>query len=187
MTVSDRELREAMENTDCRFYEPQDLRCSFTGYRPQKMPFGFNEDDPRCVDFKKRLRDSIIVLILNGYSHFLSGGANGMDLFAAEAVLDLKEQYPWIMLEMVIPFEGQATKWTPDYQERHARLLARADMVTLISHEYTKKCMIQRNRYLVNNADRLFACYDGKPGGTAMTVDYAKEIGVPVSYIAPVA
>ena len=35
----------------------------------------------------------------------------GMDMFAAEAVLELRKEYPWIMLEMVSPFDGQADRW----------------------------------------------------------------------------
>ena len=37
-------------------------RCAFTGYRPQKMPFGFNESDPRCIDFKRRVKETIQAL-----------------------------------------------------------------------------------------------------------------------------
>jgi nucleoside 2-deoxyribosyltransferase len=48
-----------------------------------------------------------------------------------------------------------------------------------------KSCMFRRNRYLVENADLLLAVYDGLPGGTAMTVGYAREIGVPVVCLAP--
>ena len=69
-------------------------RVAFTGYRPQKMPFGFDESDERCVDFKTRLYNTIETLIEQGYKHFLSGGALGMDMFAAEAVLELKHKYP---------------------------------------------------------------------------------------------
>lgn len=69
---------------------PRSKRVAFTGYRPQKMPFGFDEQDERCVDFKKRLRDTIESFIWQGYQHFISGGALGMDMYAAEAVLDLK-------------------------------------------------------------------------------------------------
>lgn len=86
---------------------PRSKRVAFTGYRPQKMPFGFDEQDERCVDFKKRLRDTIESFIWQGYQHFISGGALGMDMYAAEAVLDLKKQYPEIMLEMVSPFDTQ--------------------------------------------------------------------------------
>ena len=29
--------------------------CAFTGHRPQNLPFGFNEEDERCIDLKKTL------------------------------------------------------------------------------------------------------------------------------------
>ena len=62
-----------------------------------------------------------------------------------------------------------------------------ADITTCISHEYTRSCMFRRNRYLVDNADLLLAAFDGKPGGTAMTVSYAQEMGIPIQTIMPVA
>jgi uncharacterized phage-like protein YoqJ len=170
---------------DRRRGKPSYKRCAFTGYRPQKMPFGFNEADPRCVEFKARLLDTIEGLIGKGYVHFISGGAMGMDMFAAEAVMELKAKYPWIILEMVSPFDAQAAKWSPEYQARHARLFAEADMVTMISHAYTKSCLFLRNRYMVDNADLLLAAFDGKPGGTAMTVGYAQQTGIPVQTIMP--
>lgn len=37
--------------------------CAFTGHRPQNLPFGFNEEDERCIDLKKTLREQIINLI----------------------------------------------------------------------------------------------------------------------------
>ena len=83
-------------------------RCAFTGYRPQKMPFGFNESDPRCIDFKRRVKETIQALYDMGYRHFISGGALGMDMFAAEAVLELRAQHPDMILEMVSPFDDQA-------------------------------------------------------------------------------
>ena len=160
-------------------------RCAFTGYRPQKLPFGFNESDPACVNLKAALYQEIDGLIGQGYAHFLSGGAMATDTWAAEAVIELKKKYPWILLEMVSPFDGQADRWNEAYRARHNRLFEEADIVTVISHAYTKSCMFRRNRYLVENADLLLAVYDGLPGGTAMTIGYAREIGVPVLCLAP--
>jgi len=160
-------------------------RCAFTGYRPAKMPFGYDETDARCIEFKARLRDTIEALIGEGYAHFISGGALGMDMFAAEAVVDLKEKYPWIILEMVSPFDAQADRWNEEYRMRHDRLFATADIVTAIGHEYTKACMFRRNRYMVENADLLLAAYDGQPGGTATTVQYAIEVGIQVELLPP--
>lgn len=160
-------------------------RCAFTGYRPQKLPFGFNESDPACVSLKAELYRRIEELIGQGYAHFLSGGAMATDTWAAEAVLELKEKYPWIILEMVSPFDSQADRWNAEYKARHDRLFDEADIVTVISHTYTKSCLFRRNRYLVDNADLLLAVYDGLPGGTAMTCEYARQMGVPIRLIMP--
>jgi uncharacterized phage-like protein YoqJ len=94
---------------------------------------------------------------------------------------------PGICLEMVSPFDAQAEKWETEYKKRHDFLFANADIVTMTGHEYTKSAMFVRNRYLVNNADLVLAAYDGQPGGTAMTINYAKKMGVRVCIIRPVA
>lgn len=161
------------------------LKCAFTGYRPSKMPFGYDENRPDCIAFKRDVHAAIEELIGNGYAHFLSGCAQGFDTFAAEAVVELREEYPWIMLEMVSPFDAQAAKWSEDYQLRREKLIQTADIVTATSHEYTKGCLFRRNRYLVDNADLLLAAYDGQPGGTAMTCAYALQTGVPIQTIMP--
>ena len=110
----------------------------------------------------------------------------GMDMFAAETVLELKKEYPEILLEMVSPFDEQAAKWAPEYQKRHDVLFGQADIVTATGHQYTKSCMFARNRYLVDNADMLLAAYDGQPGGTEMTIRYAKQMGIQVCCIKPI-
>lgn len=159
--------------------------CSFTGYRPGKLPFGTHENDPRCYEFKFRLREALTELIRAGYTRFLSGGAMGMDLIAAELVLDLRKEYPNITLEVVTPCDSQADRWPEAYRIRYARLRREADTLTATSHRYTPDCMMLRNRYLVDRADLILACYDGLPGGTESTLRYAKKCGVPIRIIAP--
>ena len=34
--------------------------CAFTGHRPQKLPFGFNEEDPRCIALKAVIETQIV-------------------------------------------------------------------------------------------------------------------------------
>lgn len=165
--------------------KPSYKRCAFTGNRPEKMPFGMNENDPACVAFKARIKDEIERLIGQGFAHFMSGGSLGLDLFAAEAVLELRVKYPWILLEMVSPFDAQSAKWEEEYQMRHDRLFGSADIVTATSHEYTKGCIFKRNYYLVSNADLLMVAHNGQPGGTAKTIEYATLLGVPVKHISP--
>lgn len=161
-------------------------RCAFTGYRPAKMPFGYDEGCPSAMDFKKRLRDTIETLIQMNYGHFISGGAMGMDIMAAEAVLALKQKYSNITLEMAIPFEEQAIGWSQAYRERWQRCVDEADMITVLSRAYTRGCLFARNQYMVTQADLLLACFDGKEGGTKHTVEYAKQNGCQVCLIPPV-
>ena len=161
-------------------------RCAFTGYRPAKMPWGFDEADARCVEFKFRLRESLEYLIGRGYADFLSGGALGFDLLAAEMVLSLREKYPWIRLVMVIPFDGQADRWTEEQRQRWRSAIEASDRVIHISHDYDRGVFFRRNHYLVEQADLLLAAYDGQPGGTAGTVAYAKRHGVRVLRLSPI-
>lgn len=70
----------------------KDRSCCFTEHRPNSLPFGYNEHEESCVKLKAILTDTIEKQITeNGVTHFISGMAMGVDTFAAEAVLKLKE------------------------------------------------------------------------------------------------
>lgn len=149
--------------------------CAFTGHRPQKLPFGLNEEDARCAALKEELRKQIINLIEDeNVTHFISGMALGVDLMAAEIVLDLKVSYPGITLESAIPCETQAVKWTVSQRERYYDIAAQCDKETLLQSHYTPDCMDKRNRYMVDYADFILAVWNGKPCGTGRTVTYAR-------------
>jgi uncharacterized phage-like protein YoqJ len=67
----------------------------FTGHRPQNLSCGFDEYHPACLKIKRQLLRMIIGLIEKKHvTHFISGMAIGTDMWAAEIVLELKEEYP---------------------------------------------------------------------------------------------
>ncbi|NLG25620.1 MAG: DUF1273 domain-containing protein [Clostridiales bacterium] len=159
--------------------------ASFTGHRLQKLPFGFDESSPGCRALKARLAQAIEGLIGEGYGDFISGGSLGSDLFAAEAVIALREKYPWARLEVAVPFPGQADRWSPAYRARYDDMLRQADRRTLISPVFDKGSLFRRNRYLVDRCDCLLAVYGGLPGGTRFTVEYARQAGRRILTIEP--
>ena len=111
-----------------------------------------------------------LTAIEDGYTHFISGFAAGADLLFSEIVAGLKEIYP-ITLEAAIPYPGRMK--TPDKTFR--RLIRCCDTVKVHSNGYFKGCYMRRNRYMINQSQRVIAVYDGRPtGGTATTVRYAK-------------
>lgn len=151
-------------------------RVSFTGYRPEKLPF-FGEDDPMCIDLKERLFGKISELAADGAAEFYTGMALGVDTWSAEAVLRLKAARPEITLICVLPCPEQDAKWNAAQKKRYHGILEQCDKQLTISPRYTRDCMHKRDRALVDMCDILLAVYDGKEGGTKYTVEYAKKKG----------
>jgi len=163
-----------------------DRCCAFTGHRPKKFPWGYDEADDRCVALKKALAEQIGKLVDAGYTDFLSGMAEGTDTWAALAVLALKKGNPTLRLHCVLPCEGQANQWSASARELYSSILEQADSVVYVSQEYDKDCMLKRNRYLVDHAACLLAVYNGeRRGGTAMTVRYAQKLGREIIILNP--
>ena len=101
--------------------------------------------------------------------------ANGNGpMYAAEIVLELKAEYPFITLECAIPCETQAAKWSEPLRDRYYRIAELCDKETMLQTHYTPDCMKKRNRYMVDQCDILLAVWDEKPSGTGSTVRYAQ-------------
>jgi len=154
--------------------------CCFTGHRPGKLPWGYDERDARCTELKRRLRDAVDAAYEEGYRHFLCGMAMGCDLYFCECVLALRAQHPDVTVEAAIPCPTQAGDWPEEARTRYRALVSACDYETLVSARYTAECMQRRDRYMVDHASLLIAVYDGTPGGTQYTIQYAMRRGVEI-------
>jgi uncharacterized phage-like protein YoqJ len=77
--------------------------CCFTGPRPFKL--GFTDDSsPACIELKKKINNEIEKLFQRGFTHFISGMAEGVDIYCAEAVIELKKKYKDVILTAVFPY-----------------------------------------------------------------------------------
>ena len=146
--------------------------CCFTGHRPHSL--GFSEKSNQCEILKTNLEKEIIYLVEEeNVTNFISGMAIGVDTYAAEIILELKKHYH-IYLECALPCETQASKWNEVDRNRYYDVLKHCDKVTLLQKRYTADCMMNRNKYMVDNSDFIIAVWNGKPSGTGNTVRYAK-------------
>ena len=160
--------------------------CAFTGHRPHKFPWRYDETDSRCVALKTALAEQIMALSEAGATDFYSGGANGVDCWAALIVLELRKKNPALKLHSILPHEGQADKWSNSAQERYHFILKQADSVEYVSRKYYDGCMMDRNHRLVEAAGLLLAVYNGEHrGGTAATVRYARKLGRRIMILDP--
>lgn len=152
------------------------FRISFTGHRNSKLPY-YGENDPLLIKFKETLFETIHELVDKGAREFYCGMALGVDTYAAEAVLRLQKDYPDIELIAVVPCPNQDKLWTFEQRQRYSELLSKSSRTIMVSDKYKKGCMQKRNRVLVDICDVLIAAYDGMPGGTEYTINYAKRKG----------
>ena len=156
------------------------VSCCFTGHRPGKLPWRYDETDPRCLDLKRRIADAVEAAYDQGFRHFLCGMAQGCDLYFCECVLRLRQDHLDVTVEAAIPCPTQADAWPPDQRRRYQRLVEACDFETLVSRQYTPSCMQRRDRYMVDHASLLIAAFDGSPGGTRYTVEYAMRRRIPI-------
>ena len=162
------------------------ITCCFTGHRPQKLPFGFSENSPACQALKEALLREIVYLIEGHHVvRFLTGMALGVDQWAAEAVLSIKSDYPSLQLDAILPCRTQAGRWTGVQQTRYREILRRCDHTVVLRENYTPSCMQIRNRYMVDHSTYVLAVWDGTPGDTGSTVEYALRKERKVLHIAP--
>ncbi len=139
------------------------------------------------MTLKAALAEQITALVDAGVTDFYSGGADGVDCWAALIVLGLRKKNPAPQLHCILPFEGQADKWNQSAQERYHLILNQADSVEYVRREYYDGCMIDRNHRLVESTDILLAVYNGeRRGGTAATVRYARKLGRKIILIDPI-
>ena len=161
------------------------ISVCFSGYRPEKLPWGENESDPRCADLKRRLLRAVCDACDAGYTHFICGMARGADLYGCEAALAAREQYPHITVEAAIPCPTQADGWPEAERARWRSLVDRCDFETMVQAKYTPGCMQRRNRYMVAHSARIIAVFDGQEGGTRQTLELAMKNGAEVVILEP--
>ena len=152
--------------------------CAFTGHRPKSFPWKYNEAAPDCVRLKEVLAAHIKLPADSGVTNLLSGMAQGVDLWCAQIVLELRKKNPVLRLHCILPCERRESKWTVSAQEHYRSILAQADGIIYVGQEYSQDCMLKRNRYLVEHSTILLAFYNGsRRSGTGATVRYAQQVG----------
>lgn len=111
--------------------------------------------------------------------------AGGPDQLFARAVLDLGGA-----LEVVVPAEHYRDGLEPEEQDGYDELIATAAHIERLAFvESTSEAHLAAGQTIVDRCDLLFAVWDGQPsrglGGTADTVAYARDRGVPVTVVWP--
>mgnify|MGYP001090610843 CR=1 FL=1 len=149
-------------------------RLVITGYKQYELGI-FDDKSPAIPIIKKALRRALIPLIEDGLEWVLLSGQLGVETWAAEVIMDLREDYPDLKYAIITPFLDQEKGWKAEKVEKYEEILLMADFHATVSKrpyegpwQFTAK-----NQFLIRNSDGLLLLYDEEKEGTPK---YIKEM-----------
>lgn len=165
--------------------------CAVAGPKPTRFKFGYKEDNSLCRKIKKAmLRQFRRLYRKRGVRRFYIGGAIGVNLWAGELLLKLKEEpgYEDLELAVILPFPGHDAKWDVRSRKRLEYLIRHSVEHLTAGTEDCRESYISQNRYLVDHAQYLVAVSEEhreQETGSFQVTAYAREKGLEIIYIHP--
>ena len=141
--------------------------CCVTGHR--SIPS--NQADAVRQDLERAVHQAIA----DGYTAFISGFADGVDLMFAEIVSRAMQENPKVKLIAALPYRKRLE--TLQKRECTKVLIEQCAEIYVAAEEYLPSVYVKRNRYMVERSDRVIAVYDGRDsGGTVGTIRLAHQM-----------
>ena len=134
--------------------------CAIIGCSPMGFSWGFDEEDEGCAALKLILINQISKLRGESCTRFTVSLDCGVGLYAAEILHGLKEQDDALKMICYVPYEEQATKWTPELRDRYFNALAACTEVVNMAYEKTVGCEFKAHLAAIKDADTVTAVYD---------------------------
>ena len=134
--------------------------CAIIGCSPMCFQWGFDEEDEGCVALKLILMNRITRLRSEGCTRFAVSMDCGAGLYAAEILHGLKEPEEELKTICFVPYEEQATKWTPELRDRYFNALSTCTEVVNVGFEKTVGCEFKAHLEAIKEADTVIAVYD---------------------------
>ena len=165
--------------------------CAIAGPKPTRFKFGYKEDNSLCRKIKKAmLRQFRRLYRKRGVRRFYIGGAIGVNLWAGELLLKLKEEpgYEDLELAVILPFPGHDVKWDVRSRKRLEYLIRHSVEHLTVGTEDCRESYISQNRYLVDHAQCLVAVgeeHREQETESFQVTTYAREKGLEIIYIHP--
>lgn len=120
--------------------------CTVAGRRPTRFKWKYNENNNGCKRLKKRMHDRFMVLYEKGVRWFPVGGSLGVDQWAGEIILRLKErpEYSDIELAVVLPYPNHDDRWDTRSRERLPFLIRHSVKSVTVGTKADQNCVLLR-------------------------------------------
>ncbi len=150
--------------------EKRQRRVCFTGHRPEKLT---------CPEWliKRDLKKEIRQAVANGLVVFITGMARGVDIWAAEIVIELRDSGQPLKLICACPYDGFEKSWSSEWQERYKAVLAKSDHTVYVCKYYNRDCFQIRNEWMVNHSARVIGFSMERRVGRKTPLTMQAELG----------
>lgn len=135
--------------------------CAIVGPRATRFKFKYKEENRGCKRIKKRLQEQIIAIYHLGVREFFVGGNIGVDQWAGEILLRLKENgYSDIKIVVVAPHSGYNQNWDNRSKLRLDFLVRHSEKHIVLYESKRWDSYAQRYKYMGEHADCIIAIHD---------------------------
>lgn len=138
-----------------------------TGYKAYELGI-FDQKHQGIPYIKKAIRNHLLDMLDEDLEWVLITGQPGVELWAANVVFDLQEEYPELKLGVLLPFLNQEENWKEGVKEQYEEVLIQADYVEAISKKpYEGPWQLKlRNQFLVDKSDQMLILYEEEKDGS---------------------
>jgi uncharacterized phage-like protein YoqJ len=140
---------------------------AISGYKPFELGI-FKNDHPSVFYIKAAIKKTLTPMMEDGLEWVLISGQLGMELWAAEVVLELKSDYPDVKLAVITPFLEQEATWSENNKDWYKSILAQADFIDSVTKKgYEKPWQFRmKNQFFIEKSDALLLFYDQEKEGS---------------------
>jgi uncharacterized phage-like protein YoqJ len=148
-----------------------------TGYKSHELGI-FKENHEGVYYIKKALLQRLSSFIEEGLEWVIVSGQTGVEMWAAEVVISLKEIFPDLKLAVITPFLEQEKSWNEVRQEQYEEILIHADYVDSVTKRpYENPGQLKaKNIFLVSKTEGMLILFDEeKEGSPKYYLEAAKQ------------
>ena len=134
--------------------------CGFLSHVPTRFKFGWDEEDPLCIDLKQVLLQQIQHLRRVGCTSFYVVPDSGAGLWTGEILNLLRHDDPSLLMQCLLPHEEIATKWSPELRDRYFTLLEQCTHLSAVSRPGDLDAVKNALSRMIDYSDFVIVVYD---------------------------
>ncbi|MBY8908459.1 SLOG family protein [Salinicoccus roseus] len=136
------------------------MKTLIAGYRPYELGI-FKDTQPEAEVLKQFMREKVRAYAETGTEWFIIQGYTGIEFYAAEAIMDLREEYGF-KFSVLKPFHKFDDRYKEDDQLNLNRILEASDFHNFVfNRPYESPNMFRMiNRFLIEHSDQALIVFD---------------------------